>query len=194
MDAEHVKAEGTLYSLELFPTEGNWDSYAEWLKEMGGGFSTKPNADGELVYVRPNDNAGVDLYCVRTQEVPSSGKAELLDLGVKARMYKIWESYENGNIEYHKEPCHFWLAPRSSIWKSNVRQANSIGVIDRSYRGVLMGAVLRNEAVPTKIEAGTRLFQILAPDMGYINVVRLKPLSKLDSTVRGDGGFGSTGR
>jgi dUTP pyrophosphatase len=166
------------YYLELFPTEGNWNSYVNWF----GGTEVDRN----------NDNAGVDLYCVQTQYVLTIAPT-LLDLGVKARMTKFFFDYENGNRVEKSEPCHFWLAPRSSISKSGVRQANSIGVIDRSYRGVLMGAVLANTR-ETNIEAGTRLFQILAPDMGYIAKVTLKPLSDLDETTRGSGGFGSTGK
>lgn len=169
------------YYLELFPTEGNWNSYVQWL----GGTELERN----------NDNAGVDLYCVKNQTVESNCKATLLDLGVKARMTKFYFDYENGNRVEKSETCHFWLAPRSSIWKSDVRQANSLGVIDRSYRGVLMGAVLSNNQTSNpQIEAGTRLFQVLAPDMGYISKVVLKPLSELDETNRGEGGFGSTGK
>ena len=164
------------YTLELFPTEGNWDSYRSWL--------------GGVDVHRTNDNAGVDLYCVKTQEVShtDSESAVLLDLGVKARMTKRSSDY------LFEEPCHFWLAPRSSIWKNGVRQANSLGVIDRSYRGVLMGAVLSNRANSVTVEAGSRLFQVLAPDMGYISRVRILPESELDTTSRGEGGFGSTGR
>jgi dUTPase len=168
------------YTLELFPTEGNWDAYVSWF----GGSEIERN----------NDNAGVDLYCVKDQTVGSMRDACLLDLGVKARMTKTWKSCQYGSNIDVSDQCHFWLAPRSSIWKSNVRQANSLGVIDRSYRGVLMGAVLLNSSVDTKIDAGTRLFQVLAPDMGYIKKVVLKPLSELDETARGDGGFGSTGK
>ena len=164
------------YTLELFPTEGNWDKYVEW---FGG-------TDIE----RDNENAGVDLYCVKPQAV-TNHTATLLDLGVKARMIRHGPSLKT-------EHCHFWLAPRSSIWKSGVRQANSLGVIDRSYRGVLMGAVLANNMAsmtdPLGIQAGTRLFQVLAPDMGYISRVRLLPLEELDTTERGEGGFGSTGK
>jgi dUTPase len=162
------------YILELFPTEGNWDAYLKWL--------------GGTTIDRNNDNAGIDVYCVKRQVVNPIEGATLLDLGVKARMFKITKDLQ-------KIPCHFWLAPRSSIWKSGVRQANSLGVIDRSYRGVLMGAVLpnRENSMPA-IEEGTRLFQILAPDMGYISRIELKGLNELDETGRGEGGFGSTGK
>lgn len=172
------------YTLELFPTEGNWEKYLNWF----GGRDISLNSE----------NAGVDLYCVKHQDVLSGVQATLLDLGVKARMTKVWTSYTYGSEKLHNDPCHFWLAPRSSIWKSGVRQANSIGVIDKSYRGVLMGAVLANkdptvDCVTINLE-NARLFQILAPDMGHISRVLLKPLSELDETTRGDGGFGSTGK
>jgi dUTP pyrophosphatase len=169
------------YYLELFPTEGNWDMY---VKAFGG-----------TEIERNDDNAGVDLYCVKDQSTGESKpiKATLLDLGVKARMTKFFFEYVNGERIEKSHTCHFWLAPRSSIWKNGVTQANSLGIIDSSYRGTLMGAVLPIDDYIT-IQAGTRLFQILAPDMGYITKVSLKPLSELDQTSRGEGGFGSTGK
>jgi dUTP pyrophosphatase len=164
------------YTLYLYPNEGQWDAYVNWL----GGVQIK----------RTNENAGVDIYCVKDQEVPFTGSATLLDLGVRAKMIKA-DGFGN------REPCHFWTAPRSSIWKNGVTQANSLGVIDSSYRGTLFGAVLpipKGDTTPVQIKAGTRLFQILAPDMGYINWVSLRPLAELDTTSRGEGGFGSTGK
>jgi dUTPase len=169
------------YTLELFPT--TLENEAIYTRLFLGGTHIVP--DGE--------NAGVDLYCVKEQKVLHGGIATLLDLGVKARMIKHWSSYEYGSNVKHESPCHFWLAPRSSIWKSGVRQANSLGVIDKSYRGVLMGAVLTNTAYDVTVPLNTRLFQVLAPDMGNITRVILKPLHELDSSTRGEGGFGSTG-
>lgn len=166
------------YILELFPTEGNWDNYVKWF-------------GGEEV-VRNDDNAGVDMFCAKDQSVTSSSLTPtMLDLGVKARM---WKSYTDSEGEIHIIPCHFWLAPRSSIWKWHVRQANSIGVIDKSYRGPLMGAVLPNDGCIAVVKEGDRLFQIVAPDMGWISHVKLKKLEELDETQRGEGGFGSTGK
>lgn len=176
------------YTLELFPTEGNWDQYMKWL--VGKELSEISLTPSGVTISRTNDNAGVDLYCVKDQTVPTGAQATLLDLGVKARMVK--HTMERG-MRY-EEMCHFWLAPRSSIWKSNIRQANSLGVIDKSYRGVLMGAALTNSDSPAEIESGSRLFQVLAPDMGYISEVRILPESQIDTTIRGEGGFGSTGQ
>jgi dUTPase len=164
------------YTLELYPNEGQWDAYVNWF--------------GGTLIERNNDNAGVDIYCIKDQEVPFTGEATLLNLGVRAKML-LKSTYSD------HAPCHFWTAPRSSIWKNGVTQANSLGVIDKSYRGTLFGAVLpipKGDTTPVQIKAGTRLFQILAPDMGYINYVSIKRLSELDTTSRGEGGFGSTGK
>ena len=168
------------YTLELFPTAGNMEKYKVWFD--GDKSMTKT---GENTYFRSNENAGVDLYCVEYQEVLHD-TATLLNLGVKARLLR--------HPVDSSASCHFWLAPRSSIWKSGVRQANSIGVIDSSYRGVLMGAVLCNINGYAKIPSGTRLFQVVAPDMGWISHVVLRPEAEIDATSRGEGGFGSTGR
>ena len=169
------------YTLELFPTAGNWDAVVGY---MGG-----------TNIVRTNDNAGVDMYCSATTNLRCL-EVKLLDLGVKARMIKKWTKPANYNDHQVwidvSETCHFWLAPRSSIWKSYVTQANSVGVIDKSYRGPLMGAVLPMR--DTTIEKGQRLFQVLAPDMGHISLVVVRPESELDTTVRGEGGFGSSGK
>jgi dUTP pyrophosphatase len=170
------------YSLHLYPTEEGRPIY----EKLFTGGQTLPTPDGfkdTLVITHNTENAGVDLYCAKTQTI-SSGNVTLLDLGVKAVLK------ENSGAGSQ----HYWLAPRSSIWKSGVTMANSMGVIDRSYRGVLMGAVLpfRNEGVT--IDAGTRLFQILPPDMGTITQVYLHDMGLIDTTERGEGGFGSTGK
>ena len=155
------------YTLELFPNEDVWDKVTEY---MGG-----------VSFERNNDNAGVDLFCVADKDCPIS-QVTLLDLGVKARM-----------LDSSGVPVHFMLAPRSSIWKQGVTQANSVGIIDASYRGYLMGAVVPFAFQTVKIVDGARLFQVLAPGMGHISKVVLRRQSELDTTSRGEGGFGSSG-
>ena len=75
--------------------------------------------------------------------------------------------------------------------------ANSQGVIDKSYRGTLMAPIwvvspLAFMAAYKEVAMeGSRLFQIVAPDMGHISEVRI--VESLPDSVRGAGGFGSTG-
>ena len=129
------------------------------------------------------DNAGYDLKVV-TGIIPLT-KATLVPLGVKARMVRLLNGQE--------EDCHFSLEPRSSIYKYNYIMANGRGIIDRSYRGQLMAPLISvgDNNSNMSIEAGTRLFQIVAPDMGYIKETLY--VSELSATLRGEGGFGSTG-
>ena len=135
---------------------------------------------GEGVSVRGNENAGVDIY---TFSVEDKGTVRMVHTEIVAKL--INTTYQG--------PAHFYLAPRSSIWKSGIVMANSMGIIDSSYRGELMGACLPITGSEVKLNVGDRLFQILAPDMGHISSVVVRPLAELDTTERGAGGFGSTG-
>lgn len=127
-----------------------------------------------------NENAGFDLF-TRENWIGPPGEPHLLDLGVKAMMTRV----ETG------EPVHYWLAPRSSIFKTGHIMANSLGVIDRTYRGVLKAPVVAVKEGAKGFADGDRHFQIMAPDMGWIYEVEV--VTRLPETVRGEGGFGSTG-
>ena len=126
-----------------------------------------------------DDNAGYDLKIVADQ--PPTSLATLVPLGVKARLV---------NQSTGKD-SHFTLEPRSSIYKTGFIMANSRGIIDRSYRGELKAPMISVGSNNTRVEAGTRLFQVIAPDMGHIQEVVY--VADIPTTLRGEGGFGSTG-
>ena len=132
------------------------------------------------------DNAGYDLKVVADQ--PPTTVATLVPLGVKARMVRFTPMSESVELV---EDSHFTLEPRSSIYKTDFIMANSRGIIDRSYRGQLMAPVISAGSRLSSIEKGTRLFQVIAPALGYIKEVAY--VNTLPETVRGEGGFGSTG-
>ena len=98
---------------------------------------------------------------------------------------------EGTSNDYLKTDSHFWLLPRSSIYKSGLLMANSMGVIDKSYRGELKAPVWSMTG-NSRVAYGDRLFQIVAPDMGWIRHVRI--VESIPGTSRGTGGFGSTGK
>ena len=54
----------------------------------------------------------------------------------------------------------YWMLPRSSLSKTPLRLANSVGLIDAGYRGTLLAAV--DAKAPHVVEAKTRLFLIEA--------------------------------
>jgi len=88
----------------------------------------------------------------------------------------------------------YYLYPRSSISNTSLRLANSVGIIDAGYRGHIIASVdnLSNDdikLVPYINGKPQRLFQLCSPNLVPFQFVMT---DKLDSTVRGAGGFGST--
>lgn len=74
--------------------------------------------------------------------------------------------------------------------KNGLAPANKVGVIDSDYRGEIMVALYNHSKVPFKIEKGDRIAQIVF--MPYFKA-EFNEVENLDETVRGVGGFGSTG-
>ena len=85
----------------------------------------------------------------------------------------------------------YFLMPRSSISKTPLRQCNSVGLIDGSYRGEIMAAVDNVKDESYTVKSGQRLFQLVAMDGSPIHI---ELVSELTESGRGDGGFGSTGK
>ena len=84
----------------------------------------------------------------------------------------------------------YYLFPRSSISKTPLRMANSIGLIDGGYRGEIMAMCDNIKPKSYTAEKGQRLFQLVATDSSPIQYELVK---ELEMTTRGTGGFGSTG-
>lgn len=83
------------------------------------------------------------------------------------------------------------VVPRSSVGaKRRLKLANTVGIIDNSYRGEILMIFANENKIPQTINPGERLAQmILLPYVTY-NIVETDSLSE---TERGEGGFGSTG-
>jgi dUTP pyrophosphatase len=84
----------------------------------------------------------------------------------------------------------YYLYPRSSISKTPLRLANSVGIIDAGYRGNLMAVVDNISDEPYQIQKGQRLFQICDR---YLESIHLNLVDTLSNSERGNDGFGSTG-
>ncbi len=81
--------------------------------------------------------------------------------------------------------------PRSSIYKTSVRLANNVGIIDAGYRGELIAVFDNIKAVSYEIKPHTRLVQACNPDLSPFGVKIVE--NDFTKTARGSGGFGSTG-
>ena len=74
--------------------------------------------------------------------------------------------------------------------KKGLAPANKVGVVDSDYRGEIMVALHNHSNEDITIESGERVAQmVIAP---YI-FAEYEEVSELEDTVRGEGGFGSTG-
>jgi dUTP pyrophosphatase len=126
--------------------------------------------------VHPGD-AGLDLRSVEAL-VLNPGERRLVQTGLRVAI----------------PPGHAGLVlPRSGLaLRHGVTVLNAPGLIDAPYRGPV-GVVLVNtdRAAAFEIAPGDRIAQLVV-----VRVVQVEPVSvdALDETVRGTGGFGSSGR
>jgi dUTP pyrophosphatase len=127
-------------------------------------------------------NAGFDLFC--PEEIISNNKMIELNTQVVGAMFNTKTS------DYI--PMSYYLYPRSSICKTPLRFANSLGIIDASYRSSLLVKFDNNFNDDIVIDKYSRLVQICSPTLQSYKVVIADTLEELGLTTR-CGGFGSTG-
>ena len=81
---------------------------------------------------------------------------------------------------------------RSSMGtKRGLAPANKVGVVDSDYRGEVMVALHNHGTVSQTVESGERIAQLLITPVLSPAFVECEDLS---DTLRGQGGFGSTGK
>jgi deoxyuridine 5'-triphosphate nucleotidohydrolase len=119
-----------------------------------------------------NQDTGLDIPIPKSITIPAESKAFTIDLGFKAEQNQ-----------------GYMLVPRSSISKTPLRLANSIGIIDKSYRGKVMVKLDNNSSSEYIMNKGNCYFQIVAFN-GILPKYNL--VDSIDSTIRGEGGFGSS--
>jgi dUTP pyrophosphatase len=129
--------------------------------------------------VLEDENVGFDLFVPRTVQF-APGERKFVSMEVKAVVLE------------GKEAQHYWMLPRSSMSKTGLMLLNSVGVIDKSYRGELIAALWNTTEKEVVVEQGQRLVQLVSRTMESFQTSKV--VQQLDSTERGEGGFGSTGK
>ena len=121
--------------------------------------------------------AGADLYaCEENAVTVEAGETKLIHTGIAMA---IPEGYVG------------LVYARSGLAsKRGLAPANKVGVIDSDYRGEVMVALHNHGSVPQTVESGERIAQIVFTP--YV-AAEFNVAEELDDTVRGAGGFGSTG-
>ena len=140
------------------------------------------NGDLDWKVFRADDgSAGVDLINNgETVVIEPNGGTAVLGTGVHVEI-----------------PVGYWglLAARSSLgFKSTTLLTNSIGVIDSTYRGEIKARLINLGDKPVTIERGERFCQLIITNCYLGNWHSVEKLDDLSETVRGQGGFGSSGR
>ncbi|WP_313330564.1 dUTP diphosphatase [Sphingobium yanoikuyae] len=83
------------------------------------------------------------------------------------------------------------VRPRSGLaLKHGITLPNAPGTIDADYRGELKVLLINHGADPFPIKRGDRIAQLVVAPVQLASFVEV---DMLDDTVRGQGGFGSTG-
>ena len=123
-------------------------------------------------------SAGADLYAVTEGElVVPAGETVFVHTGIA--------------IELPAGTVGLVYARSGLSCKKDLAPANKVGVIDCDYRGEIMVALHNHGKEARKVADGERIAQlVVAP----CYTVQFEQAEELSQTVRGEGGFGSTGR
>lgn len=172
-------------------------------------YKSRVNEHNNKLLTEEHIDAGFDLLVPKTytQECGNSlPKLLKLDHKVKCSARFVVKDKEipsqkmvyqiNPPVNLYKYPTGYYMYPRSSIYKTPFRLANSVGIIDSGYRGNLIAMLDLHISTQETVECErfSRLMQICAPDLSPIYVEIVNSVEKLGHlTTRGDGGFGSTG-
>lgn len=84
------------------------------------------------------------------------------------------------------------VRPRSGLAiKQGITCLNSPGTVDADYRGELKVILINLSKEPQVIHSGDRIAQMVIQKVEHAALLKVEVLSE---TVRGDGGFGHTGK
>ena len=121
--------------------------------------------------------AGADLRAaVEAPLALAPGERALVPTGFSMALPKGWEAQ---------------IRPRSGLaFKHGVTCLNTPGTVDSDYRGEVKVLLVNHGAEPFTINRGERIAQMVVKPLAD---VRFEVVESLSDSVRGAGGFGSTG-
>ena len=128
-----------------------------------------------IPYRGSEEAAGYDLYSIDSVDI-NPGECKLISTGIAIQL-----------------PTGYFGAifPRSgTAVKRGLRLANCVGVIDSDYRGEVKVPLYNNSQEVQPVEQGERIAQLII--LPYATV-SFEVVDELTDTIRGNGGFNSTG-
>ena len=135
----------------------------------------KKTADAKTPSYAHKGDAGVDLHSAEDYLLKPMER-KLISTGIKL------------SIPYGYEAQ---VRPKSGLAiEHGISHANSVGTIDSGYRGEIKVPLINFSDKPYKIEKGKKIGQMV---FAKVEEAVFEEVEELDSTSRGEGGFGSTG-
>lgn len=135
----------------------------------------KTHVDAVLPCYAHEGDAGLDLYATSDVELVS-GVVTFVSTGIAIALPSGYEAQ---------------IRSRSGLAAKGVSVLNSPGTIDSGYRGEIKVILFNHTTKSICIKKWDRIAQmVVAP----VTRVILNEVDELDSTERGSGGFGSTGK
>lgn len=123
-------------------------------------------------------SAGADLYaCLENAVTIKPGETYLVKTGIA--------------MEVPVGYAGLIYARSGLASKKGLAPANKVGVVDSDYRGEVMVALHNHGTVEAMVEPGERIAQMVITP--YL-VAEYMEVDQLEDTLRGAGGFGSTGQ
>ena len=121
-------------------------------------------------------SAGADLYNALGDVTIDAGESVAIVTGIAMQ---IPEGYVGLVYARSGLACKSGLAP-----------ANKVGVIDSDYRGEIKVVLFNHSKEPRTVASGERIAQLVVAPFVRCEFEE----GEIDSTQRGEGGFGSTGK
>ena len=121
------------------------------------------------------DDSGLDLFALEEQEV-LPGEATLIRTGISIELPRGTEAQ---------------IRPRSGLaLKHSITVLNTPGTVDAGYRGEIKVILINHGKQAFKVLKGMKIAQmVIAPVIS----AEIEEVDSLSKTIRGEGGFGSTG-
>lgn len=122
-------------------------------------------------------SAGADLYSAQEATIILPHQTVVISTGI--------------TLEIPENLVGLIYARSGLAVKKGLAPANKVGVIDSDYRGEILVALHNHGNAEQTVNPGDRIAQIIFTP--FINAT-FEEVDCLNHTVRGDGGFGSTGK
>lgn len=137
-----------------------------------------------------SDDSGLDLYASETKDL-AAGETVIIPTDISIQLEPVYPEHFNSNGDYLGKVINkkygLFIWDRSGLGSKGIHRF--AGVIDSGYRGPL-GVVLHNSTTETKIiNKGDKIAQLVIQEVFTPEVVEV---DELDSTDRGEKGFGSS--